>query len=64
MKTNQTITLPIAAQEYDAFSEQVMRRTVEQSIAALRNDITATRDGEYAPASLAHKRHQFLLMGG
>ena len=64
MRTSETITLPIAGPEYELRDEQVMRRTVEQSLVSLRGDIVSNRDGTYSTASLAQKRHQFLLMGG
>ena len=63
MKTSTVITLPVAEPEYELFNEQVMRRTIEQSLADLREDIVANRDGEYSTASLARKRETFLLMG-
>ena len=64
MRTSETITLPVAGPEYGLSDEQVMRRTVEQALRSLRSDIISNRDGSFSTASLAQKRHQFLLMGG
>jgi len=63
MRTSETIKLPIADQEYNLPNEQTMRRTVEQSFQDLRGDMIEVRDGLSKPASLALRRHQFLLMG-
>ena len=63
MRTSETITLPVAAHEYGQTTEQTMRRTVEQTFQDLRNDVIEVRDTTDKVASLAVKRHQFLLMG-
>lgn len=63
MKTSEIISLPITLSEYEPTNEQLMRRTVEQTFASLRGDIIDARDTTDKEASLALRRHQFLLMG-
>ncbi len=64
MRTAETITIPIAKPEYSEADESTIRRTIEQTFQDIRLDIISTRDTTTAPASLALRRHQFLLMGG
>jgi hypothetical protein len=63
MRTSQTPNLPITTPEYNADNEQVMRRTAEQYLQDLRNDIVTIRDQKDKSTTLAIRRHQFLLMG-
>jgi len=63
MRTSEIIALPTAKAAYDHSNEQVVRRTIEQTFTSLHSDIRANRDGLDSPASLALRRHQFLLMG-
>ena len=44
-------------------NEGVARRSIEQYFQDLRNDIIESRDKTDKAASLALRRHQFLLMG-
>jgi hypothetical protein len=44
-------------------NEAVNRRSTEQAMQDLRNDIVETRAATDKTASLAMRRHQFLLMG-
>ena len=63
MRTSEVVTLPVALKLYDQSNEQITRTTVQQIFASLHSDIRANRDGQDSTASLALKRHQFLLMG-
>ena len=63
MRTSENIPLPVAEFEYSRENEQRTRRTVELAISSLRSDVVVHRDQKDGPASLALKRHQFLLMG-
>lgn len=63
MKSGQIPALPVSSVEYDSDNEQTMRRSVEQYMSDLRGDIEDIQDQTSKPASLAMKRHQFLLMG-
>ena len=63
MRTPETIRLPSASLQYDMNNEIVARRSIEQFFQDLRNDILETRNASNKSASLAQRRHQFLLMG-
>lgn len=63
MRSAQNIKLPSAENEYSADGERIMRRTAEQALEDLRNDIIDTRNKSDSPSSLALRRFQFLLMG-
>lgn len=63
MRTSETMTLPVALQHYDTFNEQTARRTSEQFLQDLRADLVEVRDNTDKSASMAKRRHQFLLMG-
>lgn len=63
MRTSEVVTLPVALKLYDHANEQITRTTVQQIFASLHSDIRANRDASDSTASLALKRHQFLLMG-
>ena len=65
MRTSETIRLPqVHGIEFDPSDEQLMRTTVEQTFQDLRGDVVDVRDKTDKAASLALRRHQFLLMGG
>ena len=64
MRTSEVITLPLAGDAYTRQDDQTLRRTVEQAFQDLRSDVIEIRDATSRPASLAIRRHQFLLMGG
>jgi ATP sulfurylase len=64
MRSSETLTLLIADPEYNRDHEQTTRRTIEQAYEILRNDVVGIRDNTDKTASLAMRRHQFLLMGG
>lgn len=63
MKTARIANLPTATEEYSSGDEQTMRRTAEQYMASLHDDISDQQNQTSAPSSLALKRFQFLLMG-
>ena len=63
MKTAQSFTLPAAEQEYRQDSEQNMRRSIEHYLEDLRGDVVDLQNQTNPTASLALRRHQFLLMG-
>jgi hypothetical protein len=63
MRSGQNLPLPQAEPEYNQIKDQQMRRAVEFSFEDVRNDIVATRNASDKDASLALRRHQFLLMG-
>lgn len=55
--------LPVPGAEYDQQNEAVTRRTLEQRIDELERSLEQNKNGTSASASLALRRHQFLLMG-
>jgi hypothetical protein len=63
MRTPETTNLPIAYAVYEISNEQSMRSTAEKAFDDLRMDVIDNRDFRHRPASLAIRRHQFLLMG-
>jgi hypothetical protein len=63
MKTPRIANLPTATEEFESGEEQTMRRTAEQYMAGLHDDISDQQNQTSAPSSLALKRFQFLLMG-
>lgn len=63
MRSSEQMVLPVAEFDYERENEQIARRTVEQFLADLRNDVVEIRDASDKDASLALRRHQFLLMG-
>jgi hypothetical protein len=63
MRSNESVSLPVPGAEYDQIAEQIARRTVEHALDDLRRDIVDSRDFTDKPASLSHRRMQFLLMG-
>ena len=63
MRTSEVITLPRAENAYSIDAEQILRRTIEQTFQDLRNDVINVRDNTDKLASLAVRRHQFLLLG-
>ncbi len=63
MRSPETVTLTTAPSEYDSFNEQSLRRQIEIAFQDLRGDVIEVRDKTDKVASLAMRRHQFLLMG-
>ena len=63
MKTEQSPNLPTAEREYSQDSEQNMRRTIEHYLEDLRGDVVDLQNQHNSSATLALRRHQFLLMG-
>ena len=64
MRSSEVFSLPIPMNDYNFVNEQIVRRSIEQYCAALRDDIQTSTDKTDKVASLALRRHQFLLMGG
>ncbi len=63
MRSAQELNLPTATAVYDVNNEQTARRTVEQYMGDLREDVVGLEEQTSAPGTLALRRHQFLLMG-
>ena len=62
MATRQT-PLPVPAPEYDVANEAITRRTLEQALDLIENDVELAKTQGDKPGSLAMRRFQFLLMG-
>jgi len=63
MRSSEFVSLPQVTREYNSMNAQSSRSTTEKFIQDLRNDIIDVRDTNTSDASLALRRHQFLLMG-
>ena len=55
--------LPVPAPEYDVANEAITRRTLEQALDLIENDLELAKTQGDKPGSLAMRRFQFLLMG-
>ena len=55
--------LPVPAPEYDVANEAITRRTLEQALALIENDVELAKTQGDKSGSLAMRRFQFLLMG-
>ena len=55
--------LPVPAPEYDVANEAITRRTLEQALDLIENDVELAKTQGYKSGSLAIRRFQFLLMG-
>ena len=55
--------LPVPAPEYDVNNEAITRRTLEQALDQIENDVELAKTQGDKPGSLAMRRFQFLLMG-
>jgi len=55
--------LPIPRVEYDSNNEAITRRTIEQALDQIENDVNLAKTQGDKPGSLAMRRFQFLLMG-
>ncbi len=64
MKSGQSPNLPVETAEYSFENEQAMRKAMEHYLEDLRDDIVDLQNQTNPVASLALRRHQFLLMGG
>jgi hypothetical protein len=64
VKAARIANLPTAPDELNPEEEQIMRRTIEQYLAILHDDVSEQQNQTSKPSTLAQKRHQFLLMGG
>ena len=54
--------LPVPAPEYDVANEAITRRTLEQALDLIENDVELAKTQGDKPGSLAMRRFQFLLM--
>ena len=63
MRSPQQLTLPLAPLAYSVREEAAFRRAIEYGYQLLRSDVKEARDFNDKQASLAIRRHQFLLMG-
>ena len=55
--------LPVPAPEDDVSNEALPRRTLEQALDQIENDVELAKTQGDKPGSLAMRRFQFLLMG-
>ena len=55
--------LPVPAPEYDVANESITRRTLEQALDLIENDVELAKTQGDKSGSLAMRRFQFLLMG-
>jgi hypothetical protein len=55
--------LPVPAPEYDVANEAITRRTLEQALDLIENDVELAKTQGDKSGSLAMRRFQFLLMG-
>ena len=55
--------LPVPAPEYDVANEATTRRTLEQALDLIENDVELAKTQGDKLGSLAMRRFQFLLMG-
>ena len=55
--------LPVPAPEYDGGNEAITRRTIEQAMDQIENDVIQAKTQGDKTGSLAMRRFQFLLMG-
>lgn len=63
MRTPEVIRLLTSGPEYNQTNEQLTRSAIELALQQLRTDVVNVRDKTDFTASLALRRHQFLLMG-
>ena len=55
--------LPVPTPEYQANNEAITRRTIEQALDQIENDVNLAKTQGDKSGSLAMRRFQFLLMG-
>jgi|TARA_B100001093_G_scaffold514437_1_gene588434 hypothetical protein len=55
--------LPVPPTEYDFNNEAITRRTIEQAMDQIENDVVQAKTQGDKTGSLAMRRFQFLLMG-
>ena len=55
--------LPVPTPDYDVNTEATTRRTIEQALDQIENDVNLAKTQGDKPGSLAMRRFQFLLMG-
>ena len=62
MAEKTSIPLPLASEQYDQAEESFTRRTIEEALDDLNQEVNLKRLHE-SGVSKAVRRHQFLLMG-
>tara|TARA_Y100000114_G_scaffold30786_1_gene26381 strand:+ start:2410 stop:2604 length:195 start_codon:yes stop_codon:yes gene_type:complete len=55
--------LPVPTPDYNVNNEATTRRTIEQALDQIENDVNLAKTQGDKPGSLAMRRFQFLLMG-
>ena len=55
--------LPVPTPDYDVNNEATTRRTIEQALDQIENDVNLAKTQGDKRGSLAMRRFQFLLMG-
>ena len=55
--------LPVPTPDYDVNNDATTRRTIEQALDQIENDVNLAKTQGDKPGSLAMRRFQFLLMG-
>ncbi len=60
---SRTASIPIAPVTYSQIEEGEARRTIEQEMQSLRDELDRIRDKKGKPEVLAMRRFQFLMMG-
>ena len=63
MAEKTSIPLPIPTSEYDFNDQSLTRRTIEQNIQDLNQEIGTLKTMQQSGVSKALKRHIFLIMG-
>lgn len=63
MRSSEIPNFPRATPEYNERHQDILVRAIEQYLQELRGDVVENRDTTDKVASLALRRHQFLLMG-
>jgi len=63
MAEKSTLPLPLPPEEYDMADQSFTRRTIEQSLQDLNQEVGNLKRLHESGVSRAIKRHQFLLMG-
>tara|TARA_R100001443_G_scaffold30249_3_gene43835 strand:+ start:30 stop:233 length:204 start_codon:yes stop_codon:yes gene_type:complete len=63
MAEKTTIPLPLPTLDYQQQDQFLLRRTIEQGIQDIHQEIGASKKMQNPISSKAMRRHQFLLMG-
>ena len=63
MSEKTTVPLPLPTLEYQQQDQFILRRTIEQAIQDIHQEIGNVKRVQNSISSKATRRHQFLLMG-